>query len=243
MAAAKRPAARTRAAGLPPITVGKFGEAMRLLERVVAEKRDVFLDAAAAYRDSHMDRMQRPLTAGEAAQIAAALAIDDDDPDRVRLAEQLQASGQLKAWDAPDAREVLLAAGASTAPEFLDAAKLFVALVEMAPDVFEDAREHDMLPDALEQAAKEMDGLPLAEARERATAAFGHFAAATGGGDDPGEAIRLVARSVMQAFTAALSAYGETITQSSSSLTGSLEPTDGTGGPSSTERAGARPSS
>lgn len=222
------------APALPPITVARFKEASRLIERLADEKRDVFLDRMQDLRDAHMERSRRELTAEEAATIAAAM-LSEDDP--VELAARVQSSG-LRAVDPPGSTEILLAAGAATAPEFIDAATRFVALMELAPDVFEQARETDTLDDELDEAVRELDSLPMVEARDRARAAFAAFSREAGMGDDPGEAMRLLGRTIRQALNEAATMMRN---GSSSSLTGSPPRTDGADETSSTAPDGERP--
>jgi hypothetical protein len=135
---------------LPPVTVARFEEAGRLLERLVEEKADVFLAAGQRYRDRHADTARRELTASEAAEIAAGLAAAmDTPPDIVELAAQVQAS-ELRATPQPAAQELLLAAGLATAPALVEVTRRFVALIELGADEFEEACEADELEDALD---------------------------------------------------------------------------------------------
>lgn len=228
----------TAGATLPPVSLARFKEASRLIERLADEKRDVFLDRMQDYRDAHADRTRRELSAAEAAQIAAAM-MSDEDP--VSLAERVQES-KLRAIDPPDAAEVLLVAGASTAPEFLDAAARFVALMELPSDVFEAARESgpDALDGALTDAVAALDDLPMEQVRARATQAFAAFAREAGAGDDPGEAVRLLWRLIGQALQ---EAAGMLSTGNSSRLTGSPPSTGGPVEASSTTPAGGTSSS
>ncbi len=225
-----------KTATLPKVTVARFKEASRLIERLADEKRDVFLDRMQGHRESHLSRTRRELTPAEAAHIASAL-ISDEDP--VTLAARVQAS-QLRAADPPESMEVLLSAGAATATEFIDGAQRFVALMEMPADVFEQARENgpDALDEALDDAVDVLDALPMSAARDRARAAFAAFSAEAGMGDDPGEAVRLLLRMIRQALgeAAAMMSGGN-----SASLTGSPPPMGGPGETSSTAPDGPSP--
>jgi hypothetical protein len=224
---------------LPPVTVARFEEAGRLLERLVEEKADVFLAAGQRYRDRHADTARRELTASEAAEIAAGLAAAmDTPPDIVELAAQVQAS-ELRATPQPAAQELLLAAGLATAPALVEVTRRFVALIELGADEFEEACEADELEDALDAPARALRALPLDEARVRTSRALEHFAAATG--HTPGEAWALLARTVGSAFTEAMRQLAPRLESASDSLTGSPPPTAGPAGPSSTTPATATP--
>lgn len=213
---------------LPPVTVARFEEAGRLLERLVEEKADVFLAAGQRYRDRHAAAARRELTAEEAAQLAAGLAATLDTPpaDLVDLAAQVQAS-ELRATPQPAAQELLLAAGLATAPALVELTRRFVALIELDPDTFEEACESDALDEALEQPARALRNLPLDQARARTTAALEHFAAATG--HTPGEAWALLARTVGSAFQEAMRQLAPRLESASDSLTGSPPSTAGPG--------------
>src|SRR5581483_4982716 len=87
-APAARPPARR-------ITVARFKEATKLIERLVEEKQDVFLAAGQRFRARHREQTSRPLTHEEAAQVAAALL--GADGDRLAMAERAQAS-ELRAY-------------------------------------------------------------------------------------------------------------------------------------------------
>jgi hypothetical protein len=231
MPAAKKPRARSSARPLPVITVARFETALLLIEQLVTEKQDLFLDAAQRFREKHRDISSRALNAVEAAQVAAGLMRND-----VEAAVLVQQSG-LRAYDDPAASEVFVAAGLSTAPAFLDASSRLVALIEMPADAFEAAYEADAIGEAINNALVAWRNVPMPEARERATAALDHFAKA-GGATSAGEAMRLVAKVVMQAHQQAVQAM---LPSDSSSLIGSLTSTDGLDEPSSTTPATATP--
>lgn len=226
-------AARPTTPKLPPVTVARFEEAGRLLERLVEEQADVFLAAGQRYRDRHADTTRRALTPEESGQVAAALVASmDDGASIVDLTAQVQAS-ELRAIDQPSPQELLLAAGAATAPALVEATRRFVALVELDPDTFEEACEADDLDRALEQPARDLRALELPEARRRAAAALDHFAIAAGASSGP-EAWALLTRTVGSAFQEAMKQLAPTLASDSSSLTGSPPPTDGNGASSST---------
>lgn len=218
---------------LPPVTVYKLEHASRLLERMAREKTAVFADAANAYANEHRARSSRPLTPVEAAQVAAGLAGVFEGRDGLDLAETVQTS-KLRAVDEPNRIEVLLAAGVATAPEFLDIVLRLVALVEMSDHDVEEAAESGTLDDELNQRSKPLRHLELAAARARAAAALGHVAEAAG--EPSGEAWGLIVRTISAALRDAIRPLSI-----SSSLTGSLEPTDGLDERSSTGPGGVTP--
>lgn len=185
-------ASRPRTPALPVVTVARFEEAAKLIEELVAEKQDVFLEAAQRFREKHRDVTSRGLDAMEAAQVAAGLMRND-----VEAAVLVQRS-DLRAYDEPAANEIFVAAGMATAPAFLDAAGRVVALIEMSAATFEQACEDGTLETAIDEARDDWRKVPMAEARERATRALDHYAKA-GGASSVGEAVRLLMRIVMQA--------------------------------------------
>lgn len=241
MATQTRAASKPSANGtpkLPPITVAKFEEALRLVEAIVEEKTSIFVEKANAYREVHREGTSRPLNAQEAAQITAAMAdqLGNVAENPGGTIARIQDS-ELRAYDEPDQQEVLLAAGISTAPEFVDAGKRLVALVEMGDSEFRAAHEADTVDDALDEAVKGMAYLNLqTEARPRAIAAMAHFSQAAGAGG-PGEAWALISRAVLQALNQAMSASPR------SSVTSSLIDTDGDEQTSSTDSPTETPSS
>lgn len=215
---------------LPPVTVARFEECLRLVERVVAEKQSVFVEKASEYRETHREQTARPLSALEAAQITAAMA------DHLKVGEDpggaiadIQASG-LRAYDEPDTREVLLAAGVATAPEFVNAVQRMVAVIEMDPDRFRDAREagEERLDEAIDDAVRDMSYLDMeSDARPRAVAALDHFSKAAGAGS--GKGMALMAQTILKALGQAMSALPST------SSTSSLVDTGGDAQTSSTD--------
>lgn len=220
--AARKPAAprAPRAPVLPPVTVARFEEAMRLLEQVVDEQTDVFIARGQAYREKHRDGTSRPLSAEEAGSIAAGLAVAHGEPP-IAFAEQLQAS-DLRAHEQPEPVEVLLAAGVATAPAFTTAVLRLVALVEMPAIEFRAHVDDGTLSDALDAACEELRWVDLAEeGLGRAHAAFEHFARAAG--VEPGKAVGLVSRAVWQALNQAMSSLGVSASSSSTGLPASTD--------------------
>lgn len=231
---------RTRAAAapqLPVISVARFEDALELVERMVGEHQSTFIEHGQKYRDEHRRATSRPLNAIEAAQVAAGF-LDDRSPEE-RAAAFQQHDG-LSAYDEPAPTEVLLAAGVATAPALLEATLRVTALIELPADVYEQARENEDLDGALDDQVDELRQLDLKEARTRASAALAHFADAAG--VEPGKAWGLVARSVWQALSQAMSHLTQEPASPSSSLIDSPPSTDGPGEPSSTTPRTATPS-
>lgn len=243
---------------LPPVTVARFEEALALVEELVDEQTDVFVAKGQQYRERHRTGTDRPLTAVEAAQIASVMAQDGLPP--VTLAVAVQES-ELRAYDEPEAKEVLLAAGAATAPAFMGAVKRFIALIEMPAREFQSTREQSEPPnadelsdeeveaylaalpslsEAIDARVREMDNVDLGDARDRANRALEHFAAAAGAAS--GKALGLMTRALFQALEQAATSLGLTVPQSVS-LIGSAPSTDGLEQSSSTTSATATPSS
>ena len=221
--------------GLPVVTVARFKAAMQLMERIVDSNTDLFIAKKQAYREKSREGTSRRLTPTEAASVAAGLA-DALDEDPVTVAGRVQAS-ELRAVDEPEPLEVLLAAGLSTAPALLDATQRLVALLELPAVDFVVAYDLDNIDAALDEPARELERLPLPEGRERAAAAFRHLAKEA---DAPsGEALRLLAQAVWQAFNQAAAQMAPSVSSGLSSLTGSLEPTDGVSERSSIESPAA----
>ena len=221
-------------APLPPVTVARFQEATRLIEALVDENTDLFIDRMASYRERARAGSARRLTPAEAAQVAAAIggAMDQDAAQVAQLAGKIQ-KGALRAVDEPNPQEVLLAGGLATAPAFIAAALQVVALLEMPADIFEDAYEDGTLRDTVETDAKVLSQLPLADARARAARAMQNLA--EGAGTSEGEAWSLLTSTVRQAFDNALLTMADRMqTQPLESLTDSPAPTDGLGDRSST---------
>lgn len=206
---------------LKPLSVAHFEKALDLVGDLVNEETDVFVSAGQRYRERHRSGTERRLTAQEAAQIAGAMA-DAAGLPPITVAVAVQES-DLRGYDEPDAKEVLLASGAATAPAFMRTVKRFVALVEMPVDALEEACEGDTLDEALDEAVKAMAYLPLAEARQRAQRAFDHFAVEAA--SSSGKALALLARGWWAAMQQAMTSMG--YQSAPSSLTGS--PPDITG--------------
>lgn len=227
---------RSDAPRLPAIRVARFREAVALLDRLVEEKTDVFLGAAQRFRQRHHEATSRALTAVEAVQIASGIL---GETDQLATAEKVQAS-ELRGYEDPQPQEVLVAAGMATAPAFMDAATRLVALLELPDDVFRQAREDETLDEAIDARVKELDELPMPEARARARAALDHLAKAAGASSS-GEAWGLLTRTVGQAFSHAMVAFAPILQGAEHvSLTGSLPNTDGQSTPSSMTSDGAQ---
>ena len=221
-------------APLPPVTVARFQEATRLIEVLVDENTDLFIDRMASYRERARAGSARRLTPAEAAQVAAAIggAMDQDAGQVAQLAGKIQ-KGSLRTVDEPNPQEVLLAGGLATAPAFIAAALQVVALLELPAETFEAAREAGTLRDEVAAAAKVLADLPLADARARAARAMQNLA--EGAGTSEGEAWSLLTSTVRQAFDNALLTMADRMqTAPLESLTGSPETTDGPGDESST---------
>ncbi len=192
-----RGAGRTSTPKLPPVTVARLEETGRLLERIVATNQTLFVERGQAYKDIHREGSRRPLTPLEAAQVATVLAAQAT----LEAAQEVQDS-TLRAYDEPDAREILFSAGLGVAPAFITAVRQAVALVEMAPDAFKEARETGDLETAIDAAARELEELEVSELRSRAAAAFAHYAKSAG--FEPGEAWSLPFQAVRQALANAM---------------------------------------
>lgn len=247
--AASKQAARAKSSGgpaapvLPPVTVARFEESLRLVERIYLSQQEGFLQQMQDFRAQHRDVTQRPLTAEEATRFAAAMSdVLADGTDPAEYAAQLQNS-DLYAYEQPGVRDVLIAAGMATAPALVQAAGKFVALMEMAPDRFVACFEDGTLPDAVDEDARALAHVPLAEARARTVAALEHWAAEAG--VSSGEALR----SLIEAVTGALeqaaaritATNGTGLSELSRSSTGSPAPTGGPAEPSSTTPGIATP--
>lgn len=215
----KRAAGGARAPKLPPITVAKFEEISRRLEIVVEENTALFIAKGQAFKEQHREGSSRPLTPLEAADVG--IALGEQTPDALA---GLQESG-LRAYDEPETREVLLAAGIGTARQIVAAFRQVVALIEMPQAEFEDLEDDT---DRLDEKIDELAGTPLKRAelsdgRARTSRAMAHFAAAAG--FDPGEAWSLPIKAVWQALTTAATELQDA--PAFSQLTGSLASTPG----------------
>lgn len=215
-------------AKLPPITVAKLEETGRLLERVVSENTQLFIDKGHAYKEAHRDGSSRRLSPAEAAQVA--LVLSGTEGASLEAAQEAQDSS-LRAYDEPGGREILLASGIGAAPGFVAAVRRVVALVEMAAADFEEACEHGTLEEAIDRRAEELRKLELGAAKARASAAFAHYAEAAG--FEPGEAWSLPVRAVWQALGDAMTHLVDA--SESSQLIDSAVSTPGSGGTSSTD--------
>ncbi len=221
----------TGGATLPVVTVARFKAAMQLMERILEENTDLFVGKMQAYRERARNGTLRPLTPTEAAGVAAGLAgALDEDP--IKIAADVQTS-DLRATDDPSSQEVLLAAGLATAPALLDATQRLVALLELPPDVFEEAYDAGTIDEAIAGPARELERLPLEDGRARASAALGHLSEKAGVGS--GEGMRLLAQAVWQALNQAAAQMAPSMSSGLSSLTDSLARTDGLSETSSTD--------
>ncbi len=221
MPAAKK-AAAARLPVLPVIGVARFEAAAGLVERIVGEQSDVFLAAQTRFRDRHRAATARPLDAMEAAQVASAISGAMQTPEEFAQAALLMQESGLRATDPPDRIEMLVAAGAATAPAFLDACLLMVALIELPAEEFREHRKAQTLDQAIADACERIrdQDTPMKEMRGRVARAMDAFAATAG--RPPGEGMRLLATAVWQALQEATS-MSESLATSSSSLTGSAE--------------------
>lgn len=212
---------------LPPMMVARVADCMRLVEDLVSENIELFGDNIAKHRAMRRESSSAPLTGMEAAQVAAALGID---PNAENAAERIAAiqKSDLRSTDEVPMQEVLLVAGVATAPAAIEAACRLVALVEMPDPEYRKAREagKDKLREAIDKAANafELD-VSAEDGRARASAALDHFQKAAG--VDSGEARSLILRTVLEALGQAME-NAPNLNSAFGSLTGSLEPTDGT---------------
>jgi hypothetical protein len=204
------------------ITVGKFEALLELVERMVAENTSLFIRAGQSYKDQHRAASSRPLSADEAASVAAAVIGDDRTVEDRAVAFQ---ASELRAYDEPDTLEVLAAAGVATAPAFMRVSRRVVALVEMPTDVFSEAYDAEVLDDAIDEAAAGLRDVPMDEARARAEAALQHFARAAG--QDAGKGVGLLGRTVWQALQQAVGSLVTSSRSGSELLSGSPEPSTG----------------
>jgi hypothetical protein len=232
--AGSRKGAGRSSSTLPPVTVAKLEETAYLLERIVEVNQSVFVAKGQSYKDTHRAGSSRPLSPAEAAEVALAL----DSEDKIAAAEQVQSS-TLRAYDEPEAREVLFAAGLGVAAAFVQAIREAVALIEMPKATFEAACTEETLQDAIGAAAAELRNLEIGELRTRAGAAFAHYARSAG--FEPGEALGLPVQAVWQALSGAIDSL--TSGAASSQLIDSAASTAGTETTSSTASDGSTPSS
>lgn len=234
MGAQKKAGARQGAgrSNLPPITVAKLEETGRLLEQLVDANQAMFVDRANGYRELHREKTSRGLSPQEAAQIAAMLA-ETDERDGITLAREVQESA-LRAYDQPEGREVLLAAGIAAGPAFLGAVRRIVALVELPNPEFEQACDEGTLEQVLDGNAATLQKLELSDAKKRASRAFAHYAKAAG--FEPGEVWRLPVQAVWQALNRAMSGLADS--QSSQLIDSAPSTEDSVGETSSTDSPG-----
>jgi hypothetical protein len=213
---------------LPPVTVAKLDEAMGLVERLVEQHTETFLQHGQAYKDRHREGSRRPLTAVETAQLAAGLGASLADTQ-----QQVDEAG-LTAYDEPQGNEVLLAAGIATGTAFMHTAKQLTALIEMSDDDLETACEADRLSIALDEVVKGWRRVELEEMRGRVVRALEHVSKAAG--FDSGKALALAGRAVWQGLWTAMASLEASGSGLSTVLAAS---TDGAAEKSSTTSPGA----
>lgn len=242
MASGKRSVAQgDGAAGptLPPITTGKFEAIGDLLEAMVAENTSLFTAKGQEYAEVKRQGSSRPLSAGEAMELATAVAAGmqagDLESDGRTITDRAAAfqQSELRAHDEPQPLELLAAAGVATAPAFMRAARKVVALIELPNTVFEQAYEDGTLDRVVDEASKAMRSVEMGVARVRADAALNHFAAAAG--QEAGKGVGLLVRSLWTALEQAAQNMSQSDSRivSSSSL-GSPRSFTGPAGRSST---------
>lgn len=223
-------AAKKTTGVLPVVTVARFEQALRLIDRVYEANVDSTLRRLQDYRDRHREVSQRPLTAEEAVRWAAVARDILTEQGEAWEPSELQQSG-LYEYDQPQAPELLVAAGLATGTALLDACREFVALVEMPADRFREAYDSDMVAEAVAKDAAALAHIELTEAKQRTSAALAHFAAFQDG--EPGEVLRSLIQTVTGAFEqAVIRTMRETSQQGSA--TGSAASTGGEGVKSST---------
>ena len=221
---------------LPAIDVARVEEIGHLLEAIVAENVELFVRKGQEYREEHRKATRRTLTVEEATQLA--IAAVDDRPVEERAAA-FQGQEGLYAYEQPDRRDLMMAAGAATAPAFVKACRRAVALIEMPTDVFWGALDSETLEDAIDEAAQELRKVELLEARARTTAALEHFGAQAG--DAQGKGLALLWKAIMAALSQAITQLDDSA-ERLSSLIASPPGTDGANETSS-EPASDAPSS
>jgi hypothetical protein len=227
---------RPAAPALPKITVMRFEDAGQLLERLYDDNVDTFIARGQDYRDRHRGATSRPLTVQETVMVAGGLSATI-----AEAQEQIDEAG-LTNHDEPSTGEVLLAAGLSTAPAFMRSVRRLVALIELDPDVYRQAREQglDGLWAAVDAAAEQLLELDLDEGRARAQRALEHLADSAG--VPAGKAWGLVANTVWQAMSQAAHQLGERM-RSASSTSSAASTADSPEPKSSTSSATETPSS
>jgi hypothetical protein len=236
----KAAGAKRARVSLPTITVQRFEESLKLVERIAEEEQSGFLKRMQDFRAEYRQSSDRPLTAEEATRFAASMADAYSDEAPEDVAARLQRS-ELYAYEDPEPREVLVSAGLSTAPAFVRAVRQFVALIEMPAATFTEAFEHDTLEGAIEEGRRALGNIAMSEARTRTRAAFEHWGTEVGVAS--GEAIRRLVQTVMGALEQAASRVtAANLSPGLSHLsTNSPEPTAGPAETSSTTSATATP--
>jgi len=214
---------------LPPVTVGKIGRLLTMLEELYDEQRDQSLSKMRDHLDSSREATRRPITAQEAVSYSAMMT--DLIGDQAATPTELQDSG-LWAQTDPSATELLVVGAMSAGPGLLTAALRFVAVIEMDADRFQTADDDGSLDDLLDSDVKTMRTVEMPAMRSRIVAAFTHWASQIGAGQ--GEALGRLAGTAWAAIENAASRVTvETATmRDRSSLTGSPDTTDGPATPS-----------
>jgi hypothetical protein len=218
---------------LPPVTVARRPAAPAQIDTLVEQKADIFAIRGQRYREVWRDRSERSLEPDEVAQVAGALGAALGRSDITDLLAEVSESN-LRTKSDPPRLEVLLAAGIATAPALIDACLDFVALIELPADAFEQASDAGTLFLALEEPVRALKRLELAEANQRARAAFSHIAAAAE--TTPGEAVGLILRALGTSLSTAIGPLSD-----SGSLIGSLARTGGAAASASTSSPGETP--
>lgn len=215
---------------LPPITVGKMGDASHLMERLVLEKTSIFSERIRDYRAARTTGSERGLTADESVQLTSGVIPALVEAGNAEAAENPEAiavkfqNSDLRASDPIPQGEVLLAAGLATAPALLDAVGQLVALIEMPNARYKKAKTDDTLDDFIREDAAKLEDLELSDGRARAAAALAHFQ--TAAGSTAGEAIGLL-RDMMGQALAQATAIDLSEVSPFTSLIGSPPPMDG----------------
>jgi len=215
--------------------------ALALLARVVDEHAEGLAIDALKHQHALHEASGRQLEASEAMHIAAAIGDAAGEADVVGLAERVQQS-TLRAHDAVGLEQTLGRALAGRLIPLSQHVLQLISLVEMPKALFDSAYDEDTLDAEIEKAVhaiKHADE-PLSMVRERAVKVVEHVSAELG--QSAGEAVSLFATILQQFAARTADRLGAA---DSSSLTGSLEPTDGLGETSSstlpTENASTSP--
>lgn len=218
--------AGTKMPALPPVTVQRFEETLKLVERVYESQNEGALGKMQDYLDRNREATRRPITAEEAVHYAGILRnmVEQD----VASPAELQNSDLYVAKE-PSPQELLIASLASAAPALLDALRGFTALIEMPADVFEQAADGNVLGETIAEHSAALRKISMVEGRERMQAAFAHW------GKESGLPSGEAASRLWQAASVALQQAAVTVTRDLShdeSSTDSLAPIGGLAGTS-----------